>query len=172
MKTMQSKQVMLWATLAITVAATAWTAIQDDNAEIPVLQTGRHQPEVGRRPAAARASTTAESFNLSKEQLARKHLEPPTINLFDTEPAASMQIAEQAATPPQQEIPELPYTYAGKLEENGHTLVFLLKGGHQYIVKEGDKLGKWVLHQIEPARLVFIYRPMNTQVSIKIGDSN
>ena len=170
MKTMQRKQVMLWATLAITLAATVWTAMQDDHAETPALQSRRPLPP-GRHAMAATTSS-AEPLSISKEQLLRKHLEPPTINLFDTEPAASTQSAEQAAPPPQQEMPELPYTYAGKLEENGHTLIFLLKGGHQYVVKEGDRLGKWILQQIEPTMLVFTYRPMNTQVSIKIGESN
>jgi hypothetical protein len=172
MKTIPFKQKMLWATLIVTLAVTAWTAVQDDNTETAVIQTSKQHIQPARRSGIAAATTTAETLSISKEQLVRQYLESPKINLFDTEPATSIQVMEQAATPVRQEVPELPYTYAGKLEENGHTLIFLLKGGQQYVVKEGDRLGKWILQQIEPTMLVFTYRPMNTQVSIKIGDSN
>lgn len=67
-----------------------------------------------------------------------------------------------AAPPPPPSAPALPFTYLGRLEEDGQTLVFLAGSQRHYAVRPGDVLeSQWRLEQAQGPRLVFRYLPLD-----------
>jgi hypothetical protein len=120
----------------------------------------------------SRGEEAADDDALDIRKLSQRTSDEPIPNLFNLEmpePPASAQAAE---APPVPQTPALPFTYAGKLVNNGQLTVFLSKGALNYTVREGDVIGKWQVKRMEPPQMIMSYRPLNTEVPMMIGDIN
>lgn len=67
-------------------------------------------------------------------------------------------------------IPRLPFSYVGKLVENGVVKVFLMQGDALHIVKSGDKMGlKYQIKEVTEQQVTFLYLPLNITQTMSIG---
>jgi hypothetical protein len=74
--------------------------------------------------------------------------------------------------PPPPVTPPLPYRYMGKWSSEEGLSVFLQQGNNPRIVKSGDVLdGTWKVEQVQHQNIIFTYLPLNTSVSLNIGES-
>lgn len=67
---------------------------------------------------------------------------------------------------------KLPFTYIGRLQEEGErAVVFLTQGPVAYTVSEGDEIaGSYRLEKVSQNQLVFVYLPLNTRQALSVGD--
>lgn len=68
--------------------------------------------------------------------------------------------------PAKPKVPNLPFTYIGKLVENNRVKIFLMKGQALHIVSQGDKIGRnYKLTHVNKQQIRFLYLPLSiTQV--------
>jgi hypothetical protein len=67
----------------------------------------------------------------------------------------------------------LPFTYMGKMDENGELTVFLTKGEVPYVAKVGSVLdGQYRVDSIQPPMVEFTYIPLGQKQILNIGISN
>ena len=110
---------------------------------------------------------------LDMQKLKREPMTDLTHNLFSAGAEKTQQAldTQQAIAQQAVEIPPLPFTYAGKLEDNGQFTVFLSMGDKNYSVKTGDVVGEWKVRSIAPPQMILSYLPLRAEVPLMIGDS-
>lgn len=68
--------------------------------------------------------------------------------------------------------PPLPFTYMGKMLEDGETVVFLTKGDRNYLARKGATLdGQYRVDAIGPRTMVLTYLPAKAKQSLAIGSA-
>ena len=79
----------------------------------------------------------------------------------------------KAPPPPPPQAPPLPFTYIGKMMEDGKVVVFLTRQDRNYTVRSGDKLDNtYQVDEIKPAVMTMTYLPLNQQQTLMIGSAN
>lgn len=160
----------IWIALALTLAATLWMLITADAAatadEMPIRPVAKkvHSP--------ATTVLAPKIAALNVDQLKRKPLNETLMgDLFGSETvdAAILEI-EPVSTVSQ--VPTLPFTYVGKLEEEEGYIVFLTTGSKNYSVKIGDIVDQWQVKSILSSEMTLNYLPLKYDVSMKLGDIN
>lgn len=74
------------------------------------------------------------------------------------------------APPPRPVAPPLPYTYMGRITEQGQLSVFLTRNGKPYVARPGAVLdGKYRVDAIDPPLLEFTYLPLAQKQTLNIG---
>lgn len=69
--------------------------------------------------------------------------------------------------------PALPFTYIGKLLEDGHYTVFLAGNGRNYAAKEGQTVAQiYRVEEITPPLMTVTYIPMSIKQTLSIGEKN
>ncbi|MDR6538467.1 hypothetical protein [Variovorax soli] len=64
--------------------------------------------------------------------------------------------------PPQPVAPDPPFTYLGRIDQDGRTQVFLGLGADPYVVKVGDPVdAQWKVEKADAAQLELRYLPLN-----------
>ncbi|MCB4812278.1 hypothetical protein LG204_13230 [Methylovorus menthalis] len=169
----------IWIALALTIGATLWTSFTEPEPEVANItpRAYSHKPapsKLGEQlfASGSRADDTSQDTDIDISRLAGRISDEPVGNLFGLD-VPSMQQASQpqeAAVIPQ--TPALPFTYAGKLVDNGKLIIFISEGNLNYTVREGDVIGQWRVKRIDPPRMIMSYRPLNTEVPMMIGDIN
>ena len=92
------------------------------------------------------------------------HIEPPP------QPAAPRAASAAMAPPPPPMAPPLPYTYMGKMTEQGQLSVFLTRNGKPYVARAGEVLdGQYRVDAINPPLLEFTYLPLAQKQTLNIG---
>lgn len=77
---------------------------------------------------------------------------------------------QRASGPPPP--PPLPFTYMGKMLEDGETVVFLTKGDRNYLARKGATLdGQYRVDAIGPRTMVLTYLPAKAKQSLAIGSA-
>ena len=159
---MQSiKNYLVWIGLAITLLLVYVIEQQEDDVEA----VGVIAPEVTQvqQFKQTQQDTAEEDFQLRKQIIDRPK------NLFEVPRVAEPEIALEQFMP-QPAKPVNPYTYAGKLIEDGEVRVFLTNGRKNYVVKTGDTLeDTWHIKSIESTEMILLNLPTQTQVSVQIG---
>lgn len=198
---LNSRQGLLWTALALSVLATIWTSLAEDAEQdlLAVRSPGpaaqAQQPTPGRIQLAALA--TPAEMEMGKELGMEQHLRQlqrprwedseagnkasnDAVNAQMHDPFQSRSSQEQArqAEASQQnaqqamEIPSLPFSYAGKIVDNGQTTVFLSVGEQNYSVKRGDVVLGWQVKSISPPTMIMRYQAMQMDVPLMIGEQN
>lgn len=92
------------------------------------------------------------------------HIEPPP------QPVAARASSEAMAPPPKPMAPPLPYTYMGKVVDQGQLSVFLTRNGKPYVARPGDVLdGQYRVDAINPPVLELTYLPLEQKQTLNIG---
>jgi len=114
------------------------------------------QVELERLASRARAATTGNVFNdrswgpLEAEE-ARRNVPPPP-------------------PPPPPQAPPLPFTFMGKLIDDGKTIVFLTKADRNYVVRMGDTIdGTYRVDEIGEQSMTLTYLPLESKQSLAVG---
>ena len=169
------RQWLLLIALAVTLGATLWSTRNSDEADTVQLaprapSTSIHQPRPRTSAADVKAANTA---SLDLERLKRTPWQDSDHNLFSGAQTLAQTPAETQVTAQQAlEIPPLPFTYAGKLEDHGQYTVFLSIGDKNISVKTGDVVGDWKVKEITPTRMILSYQPLRADVPLMIGESH
>lgn len=83
--------------------------------------------------------------------------------------------AAEAAPPAPPQAPQLPFTYLGKLIEDGKLSVFLARGEDSFSLRAGrrHKLDdQYRVDRVTETQVVFTYLPMNTKQTLDIPTVN
>lgn len=174
------RQWLVWAALTMTLAATVWTALTDEQADEVQVAASRPRPQESRttmknlpQPRISAESKSAGENSLDVAQLQRTPWQDSTHNLFGGgQLVAQAETAQQPIVQQAMEIPPVPFTYAGKLEDHGQYTVFLSLGEKNVSVKTGDIVGDWKIKEITPSRMILSYQPLRADVPLMIGESN
>jgi len=68
--------------------------------------------------------------------------------------------------------PPLPFTYMGKMLEDGESVVFLTRGERNYVVRQGATIdGQYRVDQIGARTMVLTYLPANAKQTLAIGSA-
>ncbi|MCB5187949.1 hypothetical protein LG200_08015 [Methylobacillus caricis] len=167
------RQLIIWAALALSVLATVWTSMAEDDSEVATQKSNRPAPALPGSQRTNPVQPDMDTLLLDVQKLKRERMTDLSQNLFSVDSRRAQQAAESQQAVAQQvmEIPPLPFTYAGKLEDNGQFTVFLSMGEKNYSVKIGDVVGEWKVQSINPPNMVLSYLPLRAGVPLMIGDS-
>lgn len=186
---LNSRQLGLWSVLALSVLATIWTSLSEDEDQGLVAVRNASAASTPATPAASNrmqlaALTPAAGLAASDSMLDMRQLQRPRWEASAAEDdagydpfqgrASQAHAAEEPLQAAQQvmEIPALPFSYAGKLVDNGQYTVFLSVGEQNYSVKNGDVVLGWKVKSIQPPTMVMRYQAMQTDVPLSIGEPN
>jgi hypothetical protein len=134
-------------------------------------------PPAARSAAApAAAERPAERLDVDLDRLAARKGAPPAGDPFK---ALSWQsVAQEEARknapppppPPRPQAPPLPFTYMGKLIEDGRIAVFLTQGDRNHIVRQGDTIdGTYRVDAVTEERLSLTYLPLKQKQELAFG---
>lgn len=162
------KQYWVWMMLALTVLASIWVQQQEDaTEEVLVVTTSTRKPEADSHVMPQRTLTVA-SQNISYAVATREEITDTPINIF-TPYSAENDVASDEAEPLPQ-APANPYTYAGKLMEDGSFIVFLTDGVQNHAVRTGDVINtNWRIQSINSPELTLEYMPLGVTTKMQIG---
>ncbi|MFG6448895.1 hypothetical protein ACG0Z6_11685 [Roseateles sp. BYS180W] len=176
-----SKRQALWASaLGATLAATLWSATQDDEADAPAAA----QALVRARPSPAAPSTATPGATASAAPT------PPTWNPAPLQrqpwPSAKADaLLAWAPPPPPPEAPPppppspppapppvappFPYQAIGRMEEGGQTVLFVANAQRSAALRVGDVLdGSWRVEHIGPQGAQLRWLPAGLPVNIAL----
>lgn len=85
-------------------------------------------------------------------------------------PAAPPSQSRTVVAPLAPQAPPLPFRFIGRLEDQQHLQVFLLKGEQLYTVRVGDVIeDTYRVEQIEQAKMLLTYLPLRISQSLAVG---
>jgi hypothetical protein len=90
------------------------------------------------------------------------------VNLFS---AMEMPVADSAAATVA--VPVSPYTYAGRLQEDGRWTVFLTDGQQQYVLHEGDRFAEgWKVAVLDQQKVILQHAAERFEIRLDRGLDN
>lgn len=159
------RQPLVWGGLVLTLAAAVWVAASDDAGQESLLVNPGHRVS----PAVVRGEGGVSAEVLAYRPRALIEGEPEDLFPGDALPD---EVAEPLPLP-KPTTPALPFSYAGKLVEDGNALVFLIHGNRNLAVRTGDVIdGVWRIESIRPPTMILAYLPLKTVVPLVIGETN
>lgn len=160
---------ILFAVLALTLIASFWGGDEDDVSQ-PIERAARTVPRDSPRQKAPAPVV------LRSELLQREAADLEIYNIFA---ARSWYVPPPPPKPPRPlpppppTAPPMPFTYIGKIEEQGRSTVFLSREGTNYSVKQGDQIdGTYRVEEISPQAVILTYLPLNIRQTLPIGANN
>lgn len=151
----------------IAEAPTPRTAVQPngESAQSEKLTSTRAVPKPASEPA-----------DIALEKLKRSETQPAQSDLFKSR---SWEAAQQPARalkpepPPPPTAPPLPFTYMGKLIENGQLTVFLIHQNRSIITRAGDTIDNtYRVEEVTPEAMVLTYLPLDIRQQLPLGAVN
>lgn len=166
------RQRLIWAGLMITLATTLWTALHDEEADTVQVAAAQHRVVAPQTTKTQAGSVKhSDTSMLDMRQLQRTLWQDSKHNLFShAQIVAQAELPEQPIVQQAMEIPPVPFTYAGKLEDHGQYTVFLSMGDKNMSVKTGDTVGDWKVKEIDANRMILSYQPLRADVPLLIGE--
>ena len=130
---------------------------------------GREKPSAEIVAPAARIDArvrVADDLDLSK--LARPADEGAKKDLFAS-PNLNPGKAGGKSAPDKPGVPPLPFTYIGKVIEDGKLAVFLARGSESLSVAAGDKIGnEYRVDSVSDSEITFTYLPLKTKQKLPL----
>lgn len=169
-----SKRLFLFCLLAVSVAAAVWVSDAPEGTDGPVAP-------VSERVKMPRKETTSNAQTGERLALLMDNLQRMPITVGDLDPfgTKSWYVAPPPspplpAPPPTPTAPPLPFTYVGKLqEEGGRWIIYLAKGEQSYAVSKGETFDSdYRLEGIENGNLTIQYLPLSTKQILPIGSES
>lgn len=158
---------ILFAALAATLIAAFWGG--DDETAEPVERPAR----AAVRDAPRQTQSPAAPVSLRSELLQRESADLEIDNIFAARSWYVPPPPPKPLPPPPPTAPPMPFTYMGKLEEQGRTVVFLSREGVNYSVEQGDQIeGTYRVEAISPHAVILTYLPLDIRQTLPIGANN
>lgn len=160
MNTTRGRRIGLAVAAAFALAAAAWVSLQDEQAGAVALPARRATVQAKREPPAPPVSD-------AKLELRRAPFPDAPADPFAARSWAPP-VAEKPAAPVAP--PPLPYTYFGRMTEDGTLYVFLQRGERSYTVKAGDMLDQqYRVDNITPNAVMITYLPLKQRQVLHTG---
>lgn len=166
-----TRQHGVWLALLLTLAACYWVTIQENAQENEVIESAKLQSAqkyIYRRVNKVIDNSLSGHLNDKKLMLRPIDSASPSnmFGSFETVEEAALASAENQVS----SLPTNPYTYAGKITENGDWMVFLTDGTKNFAVKTGDILESgWRVQEIKQTQLTLMYQPLKQTIKLDIG---
>ena len=161
----RTRWILLGGALTATLAAVMW--VREPEPVVVVVAPAKNK--TARNPAV----TTGTHLALEKLHQRESGAAPKIEDVFQPKSWYVPPPPPKAGPPPPPAPPPLPFTYMGKLQEDGRLTVFLTQQDRNYAVKTGDTLdGVYRVDSVEAQRVVFTYLPLNMQQTLSIGGVN
>jgi hypothetical protein len=164
--TLTRRRWLLAGSLVAGIVAASWK-YGGEPATAALVQTAR-SPSVqrGRAPASALPRLEIEKLEIGKSQ-------EPIADAFEPRSWIAPQANVIAPPPAPPQAPPLPYTYIGKMMEDGQIVVFLARQERNYTLHSGDKLDNaYQVDDIKPTQMLLTYLPLNQQQALPIGSAD
>ncbi|MFQ6404421.1 hypothetical protein ACIDE9_06595 [Methylophilus sp. 'Pure River'] len=156
---------LLWAALACTLLA-CWWVEQAEQAPVAAVQPPqRHVSLAQALPQAVVPKRISAPQNVSIPASMTAVADDNAIDLFAVLDMPSADSAEAA-------MPEAvnPYTYAGRLQEDGRWTVFLTDGQQQYVLHEGDHFAEgWQVAVLDQQKIVLQHAAERFEIRLDNG---
>lgn len=183
------KDNLVWVGLALTLLLVVFVELQDepdnDMTEVVVVapdhvQTQSEQTQqvqkqtiqsqsVQKQPVQTQGTLVVTQADDNNRFTLRKKIIDVPINVFAL-PQPKQESNPIAVAPRTPAPPVNPYTYVGKLIEDGEMRVFLTNGRENYVVRAGDTLEKvWQVKAIHSTEMILLNLPTQTQIRVEIG---
>lgn len=147
--------------LAAALAATVAAVFLVDKPEEDIV-AARKSVVVGNPGAAAAAPTSQAPVATGASRLATEG--------DDLFPVHSWRPPPPPAPPVQPMAPPLPFEFKGRMEEGGHSLIFLARQQTMLVVKQGDTLdGLYHVDAVTPWSLELTYLPLKQKQSLSFS---
>jgi hypothetical protein len=162
MNTPRGRRIGLAVAAAFALAATAWASLQDDQAGAVAVPARQAAVQAKREPPAPPVSD-------AKIELRRAPFPDAPADPFAARSWAPP-VVEKPAAPAAPVAPPLPYTYFGRMTEDGTLYVFLQRGERSYTAKAGDMLDpQYRVDNITPNAIMIIYLPLKQRQVLHTG---
>jgi hypothetical protein len=160
---------LLGAGLLLSLLAAGWV-MSNDIAAPDVQPVAKPARRDARGPAAAAAPAAAEPL-----QIDRLKRETPAVSetVADVFAGKSWYVAPPPpppAPPPKPTAPPLPFSFFGKMVDDGRVTVMVASKDRSYAVKVGDTIdGTYRVDEISPSAMILTYLPLNEQQTLALG---
>lgn len=155
---------LLWAALACTLLA-CWWVEQTEQAPVAAVQPPQRRVSLAQalpQAVVPERISAPQSVSIPASMTAA---DDTAIDLFAVLEMPSADSAE-AATPEAVN----PYTYAGRLQENGRWTVFLTDGQQQYVLHEGDHFAEgWRVAVLDQQKVVLQHAAERFEIRLDNG---
>lgn len=159
------RRALLWAALACTLLACWWVEQAEQAAVTAVAPPERRVSLAQVLPQAVVPKGISAPQNVSIPASMTAVADEPAIDLFAVLDMPSADSAEAA-------MPEAvnPYTYAGRLQEDGRWTVFLTDGQQQYVLHEGDHFAEgWRVAVLDQQKVVLQHAAERFEIRLDNG---
>lgn len=159
------KRWLIVSTIAAGIAAASWKYGGE-----PATAALVHSEQ----PAAQRSRAPADPLpQLELEKLELDRSREPIANAFEPRSWVPPPPKQNLPPPLPRMAPPLPFTYIGKMMEDGRIVVFLTQGERSFAVRSGDRLDNtYQIDEVKPTMMLLTYIPLNQQQSLPIGGAN
>lgn len=160
---------ILFAALAATVVAAGWVGGQE---EVTVSPVERETEPAPRRATLAATSVAPAGVDLEKlrQRSVSRDFGDISHNFGNIFPDRSWRPPSPPPAKPPPRAPPLPFTFFGRMVEDGRTVVFLAQKDQTFTVKAGETVaGNYRVEEIGPANVVFTYLPLKELQTLNIG---
>jgi hypothetical protein len=158
---------LLAVALAATVAAAGWVGGNQEASRVAVVDVDGGKRSEAAEPRQQAAASAAEG-DIDLERLRQRQVSREIGQMF---PALQPELPAQAARKPEPpRAPPLPFTFFGRMVENGTTVVFLNRQDDVFTAKAGDTIGgTYRVEEINGAEVVLTYLPLKQRQTLPIG---
>ena len=168
--TKQRRRIVLAVLLAATLSAAAWVNMAEENAAVSESRPPReHRAANG--GSAEKISPRIEALDLSPLQ--RPALETAKTGLFGSKSWYGAPPPPKPLPPPPPSAPPLPFSYMGKLIDEGRITVFLSRQDRNFLVQAGDTIeSTYRVDEINAGVMTVTYLPLDQKQTLPIGEKN
>lgn len=172
MSTPRQRWLILGSGLAVTVALAAWLSVAPNPEVVEARPRGAGRPDSGHGKSAQRSTreplrlAAVAELRAGQGKAASDEEGKEVRDLF----AAQTWFVPPPPSSAPPEPPPLPFTYLGKMKDNGDTRVFIATKDRNLVVKAGEVIdGTYRVEEIGPTAMTFRYLPMDKQQTLEIG---
>ncbi len=164
---------ILFVALAATVVAAGWVGGQEEVTVSPVERKAGPAPQRATIAATTPAPSAVDMERL-RQRSGSRDFGDISHNFGDIFPSRSWQPPPAPPVkPPPPRAPPLPFTFFGRMVEDGKTVIFLAQKDQIFAVAAGETVaGSYRVEEIGTDAIVLNYLPLNERQSLNIGALN
>jgi hypothetical protein len=166
---MLDRKKLLWAVAVAGTVAAVFSVSESDTETVAPVARERHTT-ADARPTASAAKATKASRQLRMSDLKTRGLGDMTTDLFASKSWYVPPPPPPPAPPPKPVAPPLPFTFIGRMIEEGQTAVFVSIQDRNQVLRVGDVIQNvWRVDSIDPTNMKLTYLPLNENKYLALG---
>lgn len=166
-----NRKKMLWAVAVAGTVAAVFSVSESDTEPVAPVTRERHTSDAARSTAsttAAKATKAPRQLRLS--DLKTRGLGDMTTDLFASKSWYVPPPPPPPMPPPKPVAPPLPFTFIGRMIEEGQTAVFVSIQDRNQVLRVGDVIQNvWRVDSIDPTSMKLTYLPLNENKYLSLG---